>query len=197
MTTASLLGNRTVDERELLLVIADRANALLAHRIILPDRASNEAWELLKEGLANYQSWQLHGNESSKLPVHTKPCQYCGCEIFFAASNAGDNHWRPFELDPVDAHEVTPSWRYVINFSALGSRRGYPIFKTSPSKQSGHVYICHLHSCGIHDSPKFSCAPYVRRWKVNVERADLLAQTAEAELRALSRRLAPHNADGA
>ena len=171
------------DEKELLLIIRDAAEKLLAQPVILPTPEAKAAFGRLNQAVVNHRDWTMHSNEPDDSlipPWRLKPCKYCGATIFFAEIPEIGRK-APFEEVPVPAAEVVPAWRYFIAANDL-AMEDTPRASLSPSKHSGEVYVHHISVCGNSDGPKYRCAIYERRYRLNRERATIVNQDLAGDL---------------
>jgi hypothetical protein len=154
----------TVDERELLLTVARRAEELLQSIAGHPTHSEmHEAVQGLHGALTNFRNWQEFSNEVEIPPVRIKECESCSALFFFAQTVNGS--WVPMEVETIDASETIPTWRYVVNFNDV-----HPRVMTQPMKEDGRVYVDHRQTCGAREGPKHAILAYVRRYKANTER---------------------------
>lgn len=185
-----MVGDRVIDERELLESVTAAAAALLLERLITPDDASARALGRMETALFNLAQFRLHGHEVSGVPARVKCCERCNAEFFFAELPTG--RWIPLELDQVEAAEVLPAWRYIVNFDL-----STPRVTQHPGKQTGKVWVNHIETCGAGDGPRHAVAPYVRRYRVNAERLDVgEVNDTIHKLQAQYRELTEGDADG-
>jgi hypothetical protein len=189
-----------VNEHDLLCEILDTTEAFLDTEPIPTGPRAKELVALLRQQITNLQQYRLHGNEADRPPVgaKTKLCERCKTPFFFArdairvrfANNEVEKPWQrkqgwaPFELDPISAKGVTANFRYVIDFNGP-----YPMFHVEPTRDSGQVWVDHRETCGTGNGPQVRCSPYLRRYKVNQERANLEVESWKDDLQALQRRL--------
>lgn len=182
-----------MNEHDLMCSAIEAAEQLVATGQLIP--GSYEAADLLtalETRLKNLRSYQSGADETDRpAGVNLRVCDKCECRFFFARDSPDDDvfgRWVPFELEPINADGVLPSWLWVIDFTGP-----HPMCKLEPTRTSGQVYVDHRQTCGGGKGPKHRCAPYLRRYKVNFERAtrELQTQTAEttASLQSLRRRL--------
>lgn len=158
-----------VDERELWMAVADAAEKFLATDPIPTGHKSAHLMDVLVERLINLRRYEQNALEPSSVPAKTRPCEFCGTLIFFAKTVNG--RWAPMEIDQVPAEGMIPAWKWRVSFDRVAGQRGAPEVRFDPN-MSGQVWVDHRQTCGIGDGPKFRVESLVRRWKVNVARAE-------------------------
>jgi hypothetical protein len=181
-----------MNEHQLLEAVAGAAEELL--RDLDNQQVVGEAIRVLRHRLEILREWQEYANEADQPRyIRSKPCKQCEALFFFAVVDGDDDvdfgkpTWLPLEVDPVNAGDLPPELRWVVDFSS------YPP-KIRPDPNAQMVYIDHRMTCGTKDGPKKGYGPaYARRWKVNQTRlnAEMENESIRSanDLRALQRRL--------
>jgi hypothetical protein len=173
-----------VDERQLLLAIAARAQELCRH---LSSPYSDEAMEAtvrLQSALDNWQSWNVWSNEPDRPHQRGRACRDCQGNIFFAQELI-NQRWLPLDIDPVDASEVHPEWRYRVDLQVDPPRVWLDL------ENGGRVYLHHRWTCPTRSGPTKAHGPaYGRRYVVNTARLDKDEKHAIDQLQTLLRKFA-------
>lgn len=194
-----------MNEHDLLCEIMDTTEAFLNTEPIPTSPKAKELAARLRGQIANLHVYRVHAYESTRPPssVRQKLCERCKTPFFFARdADFGDadepnpfvrvrkGGWIPFETETLQARGVIANFRYVIDFNGP-----HPIARVEPTRDSGEVWVDHRQTCGTGDGPKFRCAPYLRRYKVNQERANLEVESWKDDLQALKRKLNQNGTD--